>query len=134
MAASTSLARAHGRILAPAGDHQGNGRVLGRGQSRQEVVLLEHEADVLGPEPGLRPIAHPGDVVAEDGHLAFVGVEDAGDHREQRGLAAARGPDDQRHLAGVDVQIDPRQRLDALISGPEVLGQPPDPDGDATGV
>ena len=38
----------------------------------------------------LLPVAHRGDVAAEDGHLALVGVEDAGDHRQQRGLAAAR--------------------------------------------
>ena len=70
------------------------------------------------------------DVVAEDRHLALVGVEDAGDHREQRRLAAARGADDQRHLARVDVQSTPAQRLDALVAGAEVLGQPADPDGD----
>ena len=45
----------------------------------------------------------------------------------KRRLAAAGGPDDQRHLTRVDVQIDAGQRLDALVAGPEVLGQPADP-------
>ena len=71
---------AHCRNLAPAGDDQGNRGILGRCQSRQKVVLLEHETDVPGPEPGLHPIAHLGDVAAENGNLAFIGVEDAGDH------------------------------------------------------
>ena len=81
----------------------------------------------------LRAVAHRRDVAAEDRHLALVGVEDAGDHREQRRLAAARGADDQRHLPGVDVPVDARERLDPLVARAEVLGQPADPDGDAGG-
>ena len=42
---------ADGPLLRPAGDHQGDRRVF-RGRERgQEVVLLEHEPDVLRAKP-----------------------------------------------------------------------------------
>ena len=83
MAARTSPARrTAGALLQPA-ITSGMAAFSAAVKAGKEVVLLEHEADVLGPEPRLHPIAHPGDVVAEDAHLARVGVEDAGDHREQ---------------------------------------------------
>ena len=34
------------------------------------------------------------------------------------------GPDDQRHLAGVDVPVDARKRLDALFAAAECLVSP----------
>ena len=62
--------------------------------------------------------------------LALVGVEDAGDDREQRRLAAARRADEQRHLPRVDVPVDPAQGLHPLLARAEVLGHAPDPDRD----
>ena len=56
--------------------------------------------------------------------LALVGVEDPGDHREQRRLAAARGPDDQRHLAGVDVQSIPASAWTRWSPEPKCLVSP----------
>ena len=53
------LAGAPDRPLArPAGDHQRDRRVLGRGQGRQQVVLLEDEADVPRAEARPRAVAH----------------------------------------------------------------------------
>ena len=87
------------RSLRPAGDHQRDRRVLGGRERGQEVVLLEDEADVPGPEPRPVPVAHRRDLVAEDRHRRPRRVENAGDHRQQGRLAAARRADDQRHLA-----------------------------------
>ncbi len=44
----------------------GNRRVFRGGQRRQQVVLLEDEADVLGAKFRFPGVAHRGDVVAED--------------------------------------------------------------------
>ena len=68
--------------------------------------------------------------LAEDLDRPPVAVENAGDDRQQRRLAAARRADDQRHLAGVDVPVDAAQRLDPLLAAAEMLGQPADPHRD----
>ena len=43
-------------------------------------------------------------------HLARCGAVDAGDHVDQRGLAAARFADDADELAAVDLQVDAVER------------------------
>ena len=57
-------------VALPAGDRQRDGGVLGRRQGGQQVVLLEHEADVAAAEDGLGAAAEPGEIVAEHVHLA----------------------------------------------------------------
>ena len=67
---------------------------------RIERIGLEHHADaaVLG--------LFPGDVLAADEDLPVGDVEQAGDAVEQRGLAAARGPEQHDELALRDVEIE----------------------------
>ena len=106
----------------PAGDHQRDRGVLGRRQGRQQVVLLEHEADVPPAELDLPPAAQRRQVLAEDLDLAGRRVEQAGDDREQRRLAAAGRADEQRHLAEADVQVDAAQGQHRGVAGAELLG------------
>jgi hypothetical protein len=63
--------------------------ILGRGQARKEMEVLEHEADGVQPEISQLVIVHAPDVVAFDFHLAGVGPQDAGNHAESGGLPAA---------------------------------------------
>jgi hypothetical protein len=65
-----------------------------------ERVALEHHGDVavLGREVG--------DVAAADGDGAGGHLLEPGDHAEQRGLAAARRPDQHQQLAVGDVEVD----------------------------
>ena len=46
---------ADGPLLRPAGDHQGDRRVLGGRERGQQVVLLKHKADVLSAEAASAP-------------------------------------------------------------------------------
>ncbi len=124
---------ADGPVPRPAGDHQRDRCVLGGGQGRQQVVLLEHKPDIPGSESSPHPVAHRRERLAEDLDIARVAVEDPGDDRQERRLAAARGADDQRHLTGVHVPIQASQRMDPLFATAEMLGEPANPYRDRRG-
>ena len=47
---------------------------------------------------------HPRDVLPGEDDLAAVGLDEPGDHAEQRALAAARGPEEGEELAGGGVE------------------------------
>ncbi len=80
---------------------QAEGQVLAHRHARVERVGLEHHGDaaVLG--------LLPGDVALADPDLAGVDVEQAGDGVEQRGLAAAGGPEQDQELAALDLERQP---------------------------
>ena len=59
---------------------------------------------VLQPEVGQLVLVKRPDIGSLDRHGAGVGPQDAGDHAEQRGLAAAGGADDEQHLAEICVK------------------------------
>ena len=83
------------------------GHVAVDGHVRIEGVVLEHHGDVaLGR---LQPV-HPS---AVDQQITLGDRLQPGDHAQQRGLAAAWGPDDHDQLAVGDVQIDALHRNDA---------------------
>ena len=109
--------------LRPAGDDQRDRRVLGRRQGRQQVVLLEDEADPPGAEPGLAAVAHRRDLAAPKiVDRPRVAVEDPGDHRQQGRLAAAGRPDDQRHLRPCTrPSRPPASAVTLLLAAAEVL-------------
>ncbi len=90
--------------------------LLGR-QRREQVVGLEHEADVAAAQVGEFFGVEPFRAVAGDGELARARRHDAAEDRQQRGLAAAGGAHQQRQLAGVELQVDALQR--AHLDGPE---------------
>ena len=67
---------------------------------RVERVVLEHHGDVA--VAGLELVDHP----AADRDLAGGDRLEAGDHAQQRGLAAAGGADEDDELAVGDVEVD----------------------------
>ena len=85
---------------------QAKGDVLEHRHVPEQRVVLEHEAD-----PALAHVA-AGGVLAVELDAPGVGLFEAGDDAQQRGLAAA-GRAQQRHqLAGGDVQADVVERLE----------------------
>ena len=96
MSASASATRdlplgdpAHAQAIADVGRHV---------HVREQRVVLEHDADFA---PIRRDIRHS---LAVDGDLAAVRHQEAGDEVEQRGLAAARRPEQRHELAAADQQ------------------------------
>jgi hypothetical protein len=75
---------------------QGELQVAQHRHPREERGLLEHEQPV-GPRPA--------DALAVDGHGAAGGLHVAGQRVQQRGLAAARGPQQADELARADVEV-----------------------------
>ena len=67
---------------------------------RKQRVVLEHHVD--------RPLVrqHVGDVPAVEQDAALVRRLEAGEHAQQRGLAAAAGAEQRKELAGPDVERD----------------------------
>jgi hypothetical protein len=83
--------------------------VLGGGQRRKQIESLEDEAEVPQPHRRQVPFGGPRHITAADDDAAARRLQDAAHDREQRGLATARRPEQQQHLAGVQRQIDAAQ-------------------------
>ena len=75
--------------------------------------MLEHEADIALAQ------AEAGRIDIVEQHAPVVGMQQAADHPQQRGLAGAGRAEQRNQLAGGDVQVDAVQRGHAGI----VLGQ-----------
>ena len=73
---------------------------------RKERVGLEHRVHVALVR------REPGNALAADPHLAFVGPLEARDQPESRRLAAARGTEERQELARVDFEVDRVDRDD----------------------
>jgi hypothetical protein len=73
----------------------------------KQRVVLEHETHVALAH------MHVGGVLAAEQDAAGVGRFQAGDDAQQRGLAAARRAQQRDQFAGVDVQVDVLQRVEA---------------------
>ena len=82
--------------------HRTERHVLQVGLPREQRAVLEHH-HAVGPGLGLG-LVRPAQHVAVEIDRAAGDVVEAGDGVEQRGLAAARGPDDHADLAGADVE------------------------------
>ncbi len=103
------------RVLVGAAQFQRQHDILNGGQGRHQVVGLEHEADVPAPQVrhalGVEACRH----LRADAQLALAGGEDAAQDRQQRGLAAARGPHQQGQLAWHQLQAH-------ALEGPHLSG------------
>ena len=77
--------------------------------------MLEHEADVA--------LAHvrAGRVLAVEQDLALVGELEPGDDAQERGLAAARGPEQRHQLAGRERQAHVVERDEAAERLADIL-------------
>ena len=76
----------------------------------EQLLVLEHEAQVA-PQVGQRGALQRADVLAVDQHRAAARPLDRGNQLEQRRLAGARMPGDERELARLDAEGDALQRL-----------------------
>ena len=103
------------RALAPlslgpaAGEIHRQHGVLQRGQRRQQLEELKHDADALASPDGEFLLAHQIDPATVDRDRPRGRPIDSGDHVHDRRLATPGGPDDRDHVAGLDGQIDPAQ-------------------------
>ena len=97
--------------------------VLEHVQTRQQVVLLEHEADLPRPRVGPLAVAEPGRLDVVDDQAARCRLQQQAEEVEHRGLAAARAPHDRNELAPVDLHRHPIEGADDLRAALVVLGQ-----------
>jgi hypothetical protein len=108
------------RIGGELGDQR---RVLERGEARDEVVELEYEADVLAPVARQAGVVEPRQLVVEEPGLAGRSGVEAAEDVEQRGLAAARRPEQHDQPAGIELQVEAAQGVHLDVAGPVDLAQ-----------
>ncbi len=104
-------------LLRPAQQPRHRLDVLAHRPVRKEAALLDDVADPAAQGRGLRR-AHR---LAEDAHLARVGVEQAVRELQGGGLAAARGPDERDRLSRRDGE---REAFEHRSSRREALSDP----------
>ena len=86
---------------------QGHLDVLGCGQARDQVERLEDDAD---PAPAIVVESAPvelGHLGAVQPHASPLRAQDRREYRQQRGLAASARAEQQGHLAGMDLDVQP---------------------------
>src|SRR5215217_6958736 len=115
-----------GGVAGDAGQVAGQLDVLGGVEGRQQVEVLEDEAEAVGTQGGQAAFGGAGEVQASDLDDAGGGAQHGAEHQQQGGLAAAGRAHDQDHLAGVDVQVDVGDGGHGQFSLAEGLGQPGD--------
>ena len=74
-----------------------------------ERVVLEHHGDVAVARP------RPGHVLAADLDLACARILQPGNRAQQRGLAAARRPDEHGELARRHVEVDALHGMEGTV-------------------
>src|SRR5207245_753990 len=107
--------------------------VLDRVEGRDEVVGLEHEADLVAPDDGELLLRDRGDVDVAEGHATRRHAVEAGEAVQQRRLARARRAHDRRvaRLGEVDRDVveGAHGRLTSAVDLRDRFG----PNGDGTG-
>ena len=91
--------------------------------------MLKDKADILTTKIDQLPALELVECPAQHGKLARRRVEQSGDDRNERRLAAARLTDEQCHLAGEDLHIDAAQGQRLGIAVAELLGDAAADDG-----
>jgi len=87
------------------------------GKYRDEVEILEHEAEVLSAELRGFASAKGGDVGVEHGQFAAGGMVQTADHVEQRGLAAAGRTDERHEGRPLNRKVHPLDGLHLNVAG-----------------
>ena len=106
-----------------AGEREGQGDVLVRGQRRHQVVRLEHEADPVAAQPGQRPVVEGAELGGADVHLAGGERVEPGEDVHQRRFARARRPHHGREPAGRDLEVDVVEGGHGLVAAAVDLGR-----------
>ena len=96
------LAPADPRVEQPVGD------VVDGGHRVLEVERLEHEPDLVRPQPGQLAVRRLRDVAPGDPDLAAGGPLERSQDRQHRGLSRARRTDHRHLIAGRDIDPDVR--------------------------
>jgi hypothetical protein len=91
-------------VLAYAGGCKRGLDVLERGQGRDQVELLEHEAEGREPQVGELPIPEDAQIVALEQDAAGSGTVERAEQLQQRGLAGPARSLEGDELPGVDLQ------------------------------
>ena len=102
-----------------------HGDVVAAVEKRQQIGVLENEADLVEPQPaqiGLEPALVIDDFAIER-DAAAARLQNAGDAMQQRGLAGTARSHQSDHLAGEDFHIDVAQGIDPRTALSEMLGQ-----------
>src|SRR5690606_14493315 len=102
--------------LGQPGQQQRQLDVAGGSEHRQQVVELEHEADVVGAPAGQLPPRSLREVVVADDHLSGGRGVEAAEQVQQGGLAGTRGPHQGEELPGGDLEVEPLQDVDAFAA------------------
>jgi nitrite reductase/ring-hydroxylating ferredoxin subunit len=84
------------------------GAVLGHGELRDEVEVLEHHPDPIVERLLRRPVVHRRPV---DEQRPAVGAVDPGEDRAQRGLAGTVLPQQGVNLTGANIEVDVLERV-----------------------
>ena len=113
-------------VLAPLGarerrQEQRQLDVAVRGEHRDQVVGLEHEADVARAPRRELAARHRGDLVARHGHGAGRRDVQPAQEVQQRRLARAARAHERDELAGVHVQVQALEDVDLLAAAPVAL-------------
>ena len=100
--------------------HEGQLHVLHGGGLRQEVVVLEYEANLAVTQTGTLTAAHGAHADAIEVVLAAGGGVEASELVQQGGLAGARGAHDGDELTFINLEGDASQSLHRLVAHLEV--------------
>ncbi len=104
------------------GVHQRQGDLLeGRG-ARQQVELLEDEADAAAADARLGVVGQLADVLAAQQVSSAVGRVQTAEDVHQRALAAARRPHDGQELPLAHLQVEAAQGMDDVLAHLIALG------------
>ena len=95
-----------GSLPRKAGETHGDGDILERAQTRQQVERLEDDADFTEPVFAECATVERGDIGPAERDRAVRRLEDRSHRREQRGLAASAGTEEQHERARRDFEIE----------------------------
>ncbi len=120
LVARTQVLHALDGKLAVALGEPGDRDVLQQRQLREDLRRLEHPGDApLDDVVGL----HPAQLAPVEPDGALVGLDETDEHVQQCGFARAVGPDDDRRLAGAQVQGDAIEDGRLPVAGHQLAGR-----------
>lgn len=108
---------------------QGDRRVLGGVERREQIELLKNETDGLTAEAAERPATQCLEVRAKNSDVSLVGPKHRGQYGDQRRLPATRRSHKQGHFAGAGLEVRVIEHDLARFSTAEALAQSPGEDG-----